>query len=62
MNGLRKAVLTDAWFERQLAHVRACLVVADKIHTPEELAAAESALAIPPNARQQSLFTAPVSA
>jgi hypothetical protein len=47
-----------AWFDRQLAHARACIALADKIHTPEELAAARAALAIAPDAPQQTLFNA----
>jgi hypothetical protein len=39
---------TIAWFDRQLAHARECLAQADKIHTPEELAAARAALNLPP--------------
>ncbi|UGB46972.1 hypothetical protein LQ772_06685 [Frateuria edaphi] len=37
---------SDAWFDRQLAHVRACLAEADRRHTPEEIAAHEAALAV----------------
>lgn len=48
----------DAWFDRQLAHARECLALADKIHTPEELAAARAALAIAPGQPQQTLFNA----
>lgn len=44
-----------AWFDRQLAHARACIAEADKHHTPEEIAAAEAALAIPPSHPQEPL-------
>ncbi len=46
---------SDAWFDRQAAHARACLAIADKIHTPEELAAARAALAIAPDEPQMAL-------
>jgi hypothetical protein len=49
---------SPAWFDRQLAHARACIAEADKHHTPEEIAAAEAALAIPPSFPQGSMFTA----
>lgn len=49
---------TDAWFERQLAHARECLAVADKVHTPEELAAARAALAVDPQSPQTEIFEA----
>jgi len=45
-----------AWFDRQLAHARACLAEADRQHTSEEVASAEAALAIAPNAPQHPLF------
>lgn len=51
----------DAWFERQAAHARECIAVADKRHTPEELAAARAALAIAPDEPQHALFNAPPS-
>lgn len=46
---------TIAWFDRQLAHARECIAQADKIHTPEELAAARSALSMAPADPQPSL-------
>lgn len=52
---------TDAWFERQAAHARECLAVADKRHTPEELAAARAALAIPPLDLQPELELRPAA-
>lgn len=39
---------SDAWHDRQLAHVRACLAEADKRHTDAEIAAAHAALAVRP--------------
>lgn len=45
----------DAWFDRQLAHVRACLAEADRQHTPEEIAAAHAALALSPTTPQAPL-------
>jgi len=45
----------DAWFERQLKHAQDCLAVADKVHTPEELAAARAALAVDPAEPQAEL-------
>jgi len=50
---------TDAWFERQAAHARECLAMADKRHTPEELAAARAALAIAPGEPQPELDLSP---
>ena len=49
----------DAWFDRQLAHVRACLAEADRRHTPQELAEAAASLAVSPLAPQQTLFAPP---
>lgn len=46
---------STVWFDRQLAHALACLAEADKHHTPEEIAAAEAALAIPPRPIQPEL-------
>jgi len=46
---------SDAWFDRQLAHARACIAEADKRHTTEEIAAAEAALAILPKPIQPEL-------
>ena len=43
----------------QLARCRAAIAYADRTKTPEELAAAELALAEPPASPQQSLFSAP---
>lgn len=48
-------IRTLEWFARQLAHAQAAIREADKVHTPEELAAAEAALAIDPRAPQGSL-------
>lgn len=45
----------DAWCKRQLAHCRDMLAVADKKHTPEELAAARAALAVDPKHPQPQL-------
>lgn len=47
---------TGDWFARQLAHLRACLDEADRVHTPEEIQAAELALADHPASLQRSLF------
>jgi hypothetical protein len=44
-----------SWFDRQLAYARACLAEADRRHTPEEIAAAEAALAILPVTPQAPL-------
>lgn len=46
---------SDAWYARQLAHAKACLAEAGKQHTPEEIAAAEAALAIDPATPQPEL-------
>lgn len=48
-----------AWHDRQLAHVRRCLAEADKRHSPEEIAAAEAALAVTEAAHQSELFSVP---
>jgi len=48
-------IRTAAWFDRQLEHAREAIAEADKRHTPEELAAAEAALADLPGAPQRSL-------
>ncbi|MFC4526381.1 hypothetical protein ISN76_13085 [Dyella halodurans] len=48
-----------SWHDRQLAHVRECIAEADKIHTPEELAAARAFLAATNDDQMQpSLFEA----
>jgi hypothetical protein len=44
-----------AWHDRQLVHVRACLAEADRVHTPEEIAAAHAALAVRPSDVQSPL-------
>jgi hypothetical protein len=44
-----------AWFERQAAHAREILAEADRIHTPEEIAAARAALAMAPSDPQPEL-------
>lgn len=56
-----RPVRDEAWFQRQLAHAQECLAVADKVHTPEELAAARAALAVDPTSPQKTLFNAPPS-
>ena len=48
-------IRSAAWFDRQLEHVRECLVEACKQHTPQEVAAAYAALATTPQDKQQSL-------
>lgn len=55
------ALHSIAWFDRQLAHARACIVLADKIHTPEELAAARAALDLPPLDIQPELELRPAA-
>lgn len=45
-----------AWHDRQLAHVRACIVEADKRHSAEEIALAWSALSEAPACPQASMF------
>lgn len=52
---------TIDWFDRQLAHARECIALADKIHTPEELDAARAALAIAPEEPQPELELREVS-
>lgn len=47
---------SPAWFDRQLAHARACIAEADKHHTSEEIAEAHAALDFIPDTPQQSLF------
>ncbi|HXS04837.1 MAG TPA: hypothetical protein VN731_10200 [Rhodanobacter sp.] len=49
---------TDAWYARQLKHAQECLAVADKVHTPEELAVARAELAIDPTCPQRQIFEA----
>ena len=46
---------SDAWYARQLAHALACIAEADKQHTPEEIVAAEAALAVDPVSPQNDL-------
>ena len=46
---------TDEWYARQLAHALECMAEADKQHTPEEIAAAEAALAVDPRCPQDHL-------
>lgn len=58
LQGVR-AGRTDEWYRRQLAHALACIAEADKQHTPEEIAAAEAALAVDPRSPQDNLFNAP---
>jgi len=50
-----RPVRDDAWHARRLKHAQDCLAVADKVHTPEELAAARAALAVDPNEPQPQL-------
>lgn len=52
---------TIAWFDRQLAHARECIALADKVHTLEELAAARAALNIPPLDLQPELELRPAA-
>ena len=54
-----RAPRSAAWHDRQLAHAQACIAEADKQHTPEEIAAAEAALAVDPRCPQETLFNAP---
>jgi hypothetical protein len=56
-----RPVHDDAWYARRLAHALQCLAVADRVHTPEELAAARAALAVDPQEPQHTLFNAPPS-
>lgn len=49
---------SDAWFARQQALCARALAEADRIHTPEEIAAAQAALAVSQRAAQAPLFTA----
>lgn len=51
----------DAWFDRQLTHARECIALADKVHTPEELAAARAALDLPPLDIQPELELRPAA-
>ena len=50
-----RPVRDDAWHARRLRHAQECLAVADRIHTPEELAAARAALAVDPEEPQAEL-------
>lgn len=50
-----RPVRDEAWFQRQLAHAQECLAEADKVHTPEELAAARAALDVPADCAQPDL-------
>ena len=47
---------SEAWYIRQLAHVRECMAEADRVHTSEEIAAAWDALAVDPVTPQATLF------
>ena len=46
---------SEAWYIRQLAHVRECMAEADRVHTPEEIEAAWAALAVDPVCPQPEL-------
>lgn len=46
----------DAWFDRQLSHARRAMAEVERQHTPEEVAAAEDALAATPREPQQGLL------
>lgn len=46
---------SDAWFATQEAHCARALAEADRIHTPEEIAAAHAALAVSPETHQEPL-------
>ena len=50
-----RAGRTDDWYARRLAQSKAWLAEADKQHTPEEIAAAEAALAVDPVSPQPEL-------
>lgn len=47
---------SPAWHARQLKHAQDCIALADKVHTPEELAAARAALDVKPVDVQSPLF------
>jgi hypothetical protein len=47
---------SNAWFDRQLAHVQAILADLDRVRSPDELRMAEMALADDPGARQKGLW------
>lgn len=49
----------DAWFDRQLAHARACLAEAEREHSPREIEAAWAALTDPREAQQPLFHTTP---
>ena len=51
-----RPVHDDAWYARRLAHAQECIAVADKVHTPEELAAARAALDVDPVCPQRQIF------
>lgn len=46
---------SDAWFARQAELCARALAEVDRIHTPEEIAAAHAALAVSPDAPQEPL-------
>jgi hypothetical protein len=46
---------TAAWHDQQLRNAKECIAQADKRHTPEEIAAAQAALAVDPQAPQSEL-------
>jgi len=50
-----RAGRTEAWYARRLAQAQAWLAECDKKHTPEEIAAAEAALAVDPRCPQDHL-------
>lgn len=49
---------SDAWFARQAELCARALAEADREHTPDEIAAAEAALAVTRGTPQSTLFTA----
>ena len=53
---------SEAWFKNSIANLRRAVAEADKEHTPDEITAAEMALATPRAARQPSLFSGPPNA
>lgn len=55
-------IRSPQWFARQLAHAQDAMREADKVHTPEELAAAAAALAVDPYAPQAGFDFAPPNA
>lgn len=46
---------TAAWHDRQLRNAKECIAEADKRHTPEEIAVAQAALDVDPEAPQSEL-------